>query len=382
MVTFISPISGIPNSRGIVLTPDGRHAYITTAQGDVYVFDTKTNAVTASISNIGAGGLFNPAITPNGNSVYVSEANSGFVNVISTATNTLTTTVTVGMSPVGIAITPNGQFAYVASNTDGIVSVIDIATNTETSTVTLSAASAQPDYGVAITPNGQFAYVTDTGNALVNVINIATNTLIDAINIGSTPSGGPNGIAITPDGRSAYTANGDGSVSVINTTTHLVTTFSVGSSLLGIAITPDGQFAYVTDHVTQMIDVIDIATNTVTATISPDPSQTAFPWGIAIQTQSQPPSQLAGVQREDIFLTQTDIINVITWSPPLFSVPPAISYHIYRNAALTDLAGVVSATRALKFQDHNRKPHHSYTYYIVSVDQYGNTSTVNSITVP
>ncbi|WP_417896983.1 hypothetical protein [Bacillus toyonensis] len=47
---------------------------------------------------------------------------------------------------------------------------------------------------------------------------------------------------------------------------------------IGVAITPNGQFAYVTNSISDNVSVINIATNTVVATIPVG----GFPWGIAI----------------------------------------------------------------------------------------------------
>jgi YVTN family beta-propeller protein len=57
------------------------------------------------------------------------------VSVISTATNTVTTTVQVGNLPFGVAVTPDGQHAYVTNLVDNTVSVIATATNTVVATV-------------------------------------------------------------------------------------------------------------------------------------------------------------------------------------------------------------------------------------------------------
>ena len=64
------------------------------------------------------------AITPNGAYVYVTNQDWGTVSVISTATNTVTTTVHVGNDPKGVAITPNGAYAYVTNTLSSTVSVI------------------------------------------------------------------------------------------------------------------------------------------------------------------------------------------------------------------------------------------------------------------
>jgi YVTN family beta-propeller protein len=67
----------------------------------------------------------------------------------SRAMDTVTATVTVGTSPVGVVVTPDGAYVYVA-NYGGSVSVISTASNTVTATVTVGSGP----WGVAVTPNG------------------------------------------------------------------------------------------------------------------------------------------------------------------------------------------------------------------------------------
>lgn len=80
--------------------------------------------------------------------------------------------------------------------------------------------------------------------------------------------------------------------------------------------------------------------------------------------------QATGVQIKNRFLTQTELVNVITWQP-LIGEPPA-SYRIYRDVFLTQLVKVVPASGPLQFIDHSRKKGVIYTYYIVAVDLFGN----------
>ncbi len=67
------------------------------------------------------------------------------MSVISTATNTVTTTIDVGNAdPTGVAITPNGLFAYVTNISSNNVSVINATTNTVTTTIPLGNAPPPP----------------------------------------------------------------------------------------------------------------------------------------------------------------------------------------------------------------------------------------------
>lgn len=89
------------------------------------------------------------------------------------------------------------------------------------------------------------------------------------------------------------------------------------------------------------------------------------------------PTNLKGAQQVNRFFSQSDYMNVLTWNAPSLGDNP-VSYSIYRNAALTDLAGV---TQQLQFVDHNRKPGVQYSYYVVSVGASGNMSAPAMITV-
>ncbi|HSX12152.1 MAG TPA: hypothetical protein VLF61_01525, partial [Rhabdochlamydiaceae bacterium] len=85
-----------------------------------------------------------------------------------------------------------------------------------------------------------------------------------------------------------------------------------------------------------------------------------------------------GSQVNNRFLTQSDLVNVLLWEPPNHFTP--VTYTIFRNAALTDIAGVVPAS-TLSFVDHNRRKKQFYTYYLVATNAQGNTMNLGSITV-
>jgi YVTN family beta-propeller protein len=66
---------------------------------------------------------------------YIINYGSNNVSVINTTTNNVTTNVTVGTNPYGIAIAPAGLKVYVANQAANTVSVIDTTTNTVTTIV-------------------------------------------------------------------------------------------------------------------------------------------------------------------------------------------------------------------------------------------------------
>ena len=90
-----------------------------------------------------------------------------------------------------------------------------------------------------------------------------------------------------------------------------------------------------------------------------------------------PPADASVRQVKNRFATQTDLINVVTWIAPTTGEVP-VRYRIYRNPDLTQLAGKVSGDSGVKglftFRDENMEEGKEYSYYVVSVDVFGNIS--------
>ena len=308
--TVTATITGFNSPDGVAVTPNGAYVYVANSgNNSVSVISTATNSVTTTIP-VGNDPI-SVALTPNGAYAYVTNWNSGTVSVINTTTNTVTATVPVGtgptsaaiapkgtppglINPVGVAVTPNGKYAYVTNEGNESVSVISTATNKVTATVTVG---IYP-YAVAVTPNGACVYVTNDYSGSVSVISTATNSVT------ATVPGlfNPVGVAVTPNGQYAYVTNnngsyGGGSVSMISTTMNTVTaTVPVGSGPEGVAVTPNGAYAYVTNWNSDTVSVISTgaltssptavptAVPTATPTVAPTSTIPEFPWMLAILT--------------------------------------------------------------------------------------------------
>ena len=202
--------------------------------------------------------------------MYVTSTWRDTVYVIDTTTNTVTASVPVGTTPQGVAVSPDGTKVYVTNQNSNTVSVIDTATNTVSATVHVDSWPV----AAAVTPDGNRVYVTNAESNTVSVINTTTNTVIATVPV----SYQPRVIAVTPDGKNVYATNfWDYSVSVIDTTTNTVTaTVNVGPYPIGVAITPDGNRAYVANSHSNFVSVIDTKNNTVTATVLTGNGPSAF----------------------------------------------------------------------------------------------------------
>ncbi|MFA5832536.1 MAG: YncE family protein [Bacteroidota bacterium] len=102
------------------ITPDNNYAYITCRKsGEVRVIDLVQLKVIDSIK-VGTFPLI-PAITPNGEYVFVANRNSNSVSAIKTSTRTVEYTVpNVGVEPHGIAVSKDGNFVYVSCENLGV----------------------------------------------------------------------------------------------------------------------------------------------------------------------------------------------------------------------------------------------------------------------
>jgi gliding motility-associated-like protein len=203
---------------GIALNPSGSTCYYTGGNGTnlLYIINTTTN-ITSSIT-IGADPL-GVAVNSDGSRVYISNSGSNTVSVINTSDNSMSTISGLqGFFPYGIAVakTSAEELVYVANSNSNTVAVIKASTNTVLTSV---AVGSQP-VGVAASPDGNYVYVTNKTSNTLSVISTATNTVIQTIPVGTRPVG----VSVTPDGKKVYVANsGSDNVSVINTTTNAVT---------------------------------------------------------------------------------------------------------------------------------------------------------------
>jgi YVTN family beta-propeller protein len=232
MLQTTIPVGREPNA--VAVTPDGQFGYVANFMDNtVSVFSTATNAVVATVPvGLGPAGEI---VTPNGALDYDYDSTANKISVINTSTNTVVTTFPL-VKGTWLAFTPNGAFAYItispSSTSQGSIEVLAVPSNT---VVTTMSVGIDP-VGVAITPDGHYAYVSNNGSNSVSVIDTASNTVITTVPVGH----GPYPVSITSDGANVYVGNlTDSTLSVIQVATNtVIATIPVGSAPFGIAISP------------------------------------------------------------------------------------------------------------------------------------------------
>ena len=221
----------------------------------------------------------------------------------------------------------------------------------------------------------------------VSVVDLPTHTVTGFVNPNGFPFTNPRAIAVSNNQLHAYiqdlTTN---KINIIDTTTNTSTGYINGTfaGTNDFETSVDDTLLYVVNSNTNTMVVIDLTTNTQMAIV--DSSSFPFSYPVSIDLASTitpplppiplvptPPTSLQGFKKKNCFASQDDLINLLTWSQSTGPNQP-LYYKIYRDEALTDLAGVVMDDQPLQFEEHNRRPGTTYTYYVVAVDNAGSST--------
>jgi YVTN family beta-propeller protein len=162
---------------------------------------------------------------------------------------------------------------------------------------------------------GQNAYIGNFGDGTVSVIDTTTNTVVATIPVGANPTG----VAVTADGSRAYIASVHfgstyGPLSVIDTTTNMVVSSYTMGPGQGVGVTPDGRKVYVALTGSCAVAIVDTVTGQVIAPLVAD----CYPVGIAIA----PDGSKAYIAHQDT--TNVSIIDTTTNAVTFF---PVGGYH-------------------------------------------------------
>ncbi len=382
----------------ILGTPDGLNAYGVTESPDAVFFGSPAGAI---VLGEVAPGIFpfgspqSQVITPDSLKSYVTNNSINEVSIIDNTTETVTGYINFGAFPFSgpsdICMSTDGHKVYVVNNSSNTVSIIDVATNTVTGYVNPNGHPFSfPDRSIFIgdASTGK-AYITNFNGNNVSIVDAATNTVTGYITInsmaGNFPFSAPHACTLSNDSSYALICNfTSGLVSVVDVATDTVTGYVAGGVLSqpqGISISLDGTLAFASNFNLNTVTIFDLTTNpfTIMGIVNPGLAPFNGPFDVATGIPSAtppppllPPSALTGSKAEDIFASQTDLIAHLTWQPSLSGNP--VAYRIYRDAALQNLAGTVSANGPLQFNDHNRIPYTSVSYFVVAVNKNGAVS--------
>ena len=297
-----------------------------------------SNVVTLTVEYGPEGVAANPA----NNMIYVADPGSNQISVISSLSNTLVATITVGSLPWGIAVGPATVaypqgLVYVTDYGSGNVSVIDAANNVVIANVTVGTG---PE-GIAVNPSLGLAYVADSGSNIVSVINTTTDMVIFYVPVGSTPQS----VAIGPAPYTVFVTDyGSNTVSVIQPNlspggslrSFGVTTVTVGSNPWGVAVNPSTKEVYVTNSGSGTVSVLNGATFATIATLTVG----SIPKGITIDTAtSMAYVANSGSNTVSVINTATNAVITPAIAIPLGSNPWGVALLASSNLAYVTNSG-------------------------------------------
>jgi YVTN family beta-propeller protein len=248
------PVGGWPYC--VVVSPDSSTVYVANYDSNtVSVIDAATNTAKFTIAtDILPNGL---ALSADGSTLYVScQTTHDTVDVISTATNTITATITLGSNEqtfAFITLTPDGsQLYYPISNS---IYIIDTATNTVSGTINnLGFPGYYTASQVVFTPDGADAYVvaTETNHTVLTLVDTQSQSKVSSQNLGKAMS---FSIAINPVLPQVYVSSTERvngvprcQITAVDSGTDTVlwnTTLPTTEACNGLTVTPDGKYAYI-----------------------------------------------------------------------------------------------------------------------------------------
>jgi YVTN family beta-propeller protein len=161
---------------------------------------------------------------------------------IDTATLEIDQAIKVGAVPKYVAVTPDDQTVLVTNWCTWDLSVIDAATGRETARVPIG----RYPRGIVVSPDSRTAYVAAMGGDVVVKVDLVTHEVSNLVAAGD----GPRHLLISPDGRWVYVShNRSGTVVRVDARTGAVThSVSTGQQPRSMAISADGSAIYVANY--------------------------------------------------------------------------------------------------------------------------------------
>ena len=237
----------------------------TATAGAVWAIDTTSNAVIAKVP-VG----MHPAhvvLSPDGRFAYITNGGDDTVSVVDTSAQRVVATIPVGKFPHGLRISPDGKQSYVANLKGGTVSVIDTVSQKEVAQVPAGKGPAQ----VGFTPDGRLVLVSLSEENAVAVIDPATRKVIRKVVVGTVPIQ----LYVTPDSRMLLVAiqgtpkKPGRTVSLIDLASFkVVKTVPTGAGAHGVVVDREGRYAYVTNTYANSVSVVDLKDRKVVKTVA------------------------------------------------------------------------------------------------------------------
>ncbi len=186
------------------------HRGTSNVPGYVAVFDTASRKLLHKIPTEVTP--YQLLISPNGDTLYVSNWSSDSVSVIDTTTNRVTAVVAVDDNPNDMALSADGRLFVACANSNTVVVVntrtLTIAERIRTSMYPNAPEGSTPN-ALALTRDGKTLFVANADNNNVAVVNVASAKESEVL--GFVPSGWyPSALSLSNDDALLFIGNGKG----------------------------------------------------------------------------------------------------------------------------------------------------------------------------
>jgi YVTN family beta-propeller protein len=281
-------IAAIPvgdGPRGLRVTPDGSEVWVLNRiSQNISIISTSTNTVTTTVNrtvstNGVVGDLFDIDFTPDGSRAYITVNESGAsarVLVMDVASRTQVTNISMPLSfPGQIRVLPGGSKAYVGSS--GGVAVLDLAANTVHTTI----AATGSVRGLTVAGDGSAVWFTNEPDNLTGVLRRIDPVADALVGTGIAVGIDPRGVALNSAGTHAYVAEQRNRLFFVDLAAGTASDIStgLGTAPVGIAITPDDLWLFVGFLDAGQLGKVDIASASLAGTTTVG----SFPGGVVIR---------------------------------------------------------------------------------------------------
>ncbi len=203
---------------GLALDAEGSRLFAAnTEEGTLIEVDLTAGRTVRQLS---LGGVpYTCLLSRDGQTIYVSLWDRKRIALVDRASWTVRKTIAVGSHPSDLAMTPNGQILFVANANSNSVSVVALKEEKVIETIVTTLFPKAPEgstpNALAITPDGQTLFVANADNnniAWVDISKVGESEIRGFIPTGWYPSA----VQVTTDGDGILVGNGKGTVSAPN----------------------------------------------------------------------------------------------------------------------------------------------------------------------
>ena len=287
-------------------------------------------------------GPFGTAVIPDTGIAVVADRNSDSVSILDLNTNSVKTTLKVGVAPTDVAINPVTNRAVVTNFGDDTVSIIDLAGQTVVATVAVGPKDPKdPAFrysprAVTIDITDNLAIVANLNSGGISLIDLNTNTMIlpAQLVVGASPIS----VGYYPDSNYALVANNQSSsVTVIDIKNRvLIRNIGVGVGPVDIAMNLKNKRAYVANAQTNNVSVIDLQ---LISTPGSDPVIATIAMGLAPSSIDINPNTNIGAvvssdSRSMSLINLADNTKLTTVITGIGDTPSNVTVNTAKNTAL------------------------------------------------